>query len=422
MKAKKKRFIIFLSCFLLLLALGSCSSGNGITDGDNSGINQQTILVYMPWTGSNSDNGLYSIFLQNLDSIEEGIKNSGGLSNKKVLVFLSTSATNSQLYEIIYNRGDFIHKSIKDYTGNFYTSASGITEILNDMKTNAPALNYALIIGSHGTGWTYKDDWTHYPYEAMTTSYILTNLKTKLANLKIKTRFFGSVTDLKNYATDIPTLAEGIAGAGVKFQYILFDDCYMANVETAYTLRNVTNFLVASTSEVMDIGMPYKEMWGNLSSQAPSYTSLVSEFYDFYKNYQYPYGALSAIDCRKMDGLAAIMKKINKSYSLSEDSLGKIQVLGGYNSPIFYDLYDYVNHLTDTNHQKIDEALLKSCQDAIQSLVRNTAHTSSIYTALRSDDNFIPITNYCGIAISDPSINRVALKGKEKTEWWKTTH
>lgn len=416
MKAKEKRFfIVGIFSLLLIFALGSCSSGDGITDSDDSGVNQQTLLVYMPWTGSSSDDGLYSIFQENLDGIEKGIKNAGGLTNKRVLVFLSTSATQSELYEITYSQGGFTHKHIKDYSGNFYTSASGITEILDDMKANASALNYALIIGSHGTGWTYKDDWTNYPNSRALFTY-------NKANSPIKTRFFGSVTDLKNYATDIPTLAEGIADAGIKFQYILFDDCYMANVETAYTLRNAAYFLIASTSEVMDIGMPYTKMWNNLSSSAPSYTSIVSAFYDFYKSYTYPFGALSAIDCRKMNGLAAIMKKINESYSLPESYRDSIQGVGGFSLPLYYDFYDYVDHLEDADHNKVAASLLKSCQDTLSSLIRSTAHTDSLYTALRKGNNFIIVKNYCGIATSDPSINSVALKGKEKTDWWKATH
>lgn len=422
MKVERRRFIIGWFCVLLMVFIfSSCSSGDGVTDGDDSGITQQTLFVYMPWTGSTSDNGLYSFFQQNLDSMEQGIKNAGGLSNKRVLVFLSTSATQSQLYEIVYNQGQIIHQTIKDYTGHTYTSASGITEILNDVKATAPALNYAMIIGCHGTGWTYKDDWTNYPYETGTAGTAAMLSAFKISNLA-KTRFFGSVTDLKNYATDIPTLAQGISDAGFKFQFILFDDCYMANVETAFALRNVTNFLVASTSEVMALGMPYKEMWNNLSSSAPTYTSLVDAFYDFYKNYEYPFGALSAIDCRKMDGLAALMKKINANYSLPESYRDSVQILGGYVPTIYYDFLDYVKYLKDANNNSLPASLLKSCQDTLQSLIRQTDHTDTLYTALGLRAPYIIIKNYCGIATSDPSINKVALKGKEKTDWWKATH
>ena len=31
----------------------------------------------------------------------------------------------------------------------------------------------------------------------------------------------------------------------MKMQYILFDACYMGNVETAYELKDVTNYLIS---------------------------------------------------------------------------------------------------------------------------------------------------------------------------------
>jgi predicted nucleic acid-binding Zn finger protein len=89
---------------------------------------------------------------------------------------------------------------------------------------------------------------------------------------------------------------------------------------------------------------------------------------------------------------------------------------------LYYDFYDYVDHLEDADHNKVAASLLKSCQDTLLSLIRSTAHTDSLYTALRKGNNFIIVKNYCGIATSDPSINSVALKGKEKTDWWKATH
>ena len=69
------------------------------------------------------------------------------------------------------------------------------------------------------------------------------------------TRYFGELT--REFQTDVGTLARGIVGAGVKMEYILFDDCYMSSVEVAYELKEATRFLIASTSEMMAYGMPY---------------------------------------------------------------------------------------------------------------------------------------------------------------------
>jgi hypothetical protein len=260
-----KRILYLLSLLLLVVLSFSSCTEEAV---DISSINQQTTIVFMPWSGTASNTGLYKYFMQNLDSIEGAIKKAGSMSNR-VVVFLSTSSSESELYEITLVNKEIQHTTIKTYSGNLYTTADGIAQILNDVKSNAYALNYGLIIGCHGVGWTYKGGldrlslWGQVERNGQTSA-------TKSGTGKVvpyhPTRFYGSVSDPSTYGTDIETLEQGIANAGMKMQYILFDDCYMANIETAYQLKDVTNFLIGSTSEVMAEGMPYQTMWSSLSS------------------------------------------------------------------------------------------------------------------------------------------------------------
>ena len=410
-----KRRILFLLLFCIglfsLVSFSSCSDDSEDVDD----YNKQTVLVFMPWSGSSSSSGLYNYFLANIDSIESAIKTAKG-NTGRVLVFISNSAESSDLYEITYEKGQVRHMPLKTYDGNIYTTADGIASILNDVKTYAPALNYAMIIGCHGSGWTYKEDWTNYPYGAK--RLLLGNQKSNQTPTPPYpiTRFYGSVSD-NNYATNIPTLAEGIATARIKMQYILFDDCYMANVETAYELRNVTNFLIGSTSEVMGVGMPYQTMWSSLASATPSYTTAANDFYKFYSNYNYPYGGLSVVDCRKMDNLASCMKAINDHFTFDETQRDSLQALDGFNTHIFYDLGDYVAHLC----QNTD--LLNDFNSALSSAIKATVHTDQLYSYIYlSGPRLITVKHYSGLTISDPSVNSVAVKGKEKTAWWTATH
>lgn len=406
-----------LNLLLLLagfLALCSCS-GESVEVDD---YNKQTMLVFMPWTGtaSGSGTGLYSAFRENLDSIESAITSAKG-TNGRVLVFLSESANESNLYEIVYASGKVAHKQLKSYTGAPYTTADGITAILDDVQTQASALNYAMIIGGHGSGWTYKDDWLNYPNNA---KQGLNGRQSKaeepLPDFPM-TRFYGSVSD-KSLATDIPTLAEGIRGAGMKMQFVLFDDCYMANIETAYELKDVTNFLIGSTSEVMNIGMPYRTMWSSLASSTPNYQQAAESFLTFYSGYDYPYGGLSVIDCRKVEEVAVRMRAINEQYTLDGSQMDSLQVLDGFHTPIFFDLGDYVARLCK------NKDMLNDFNAALSSAVKATVHTEKIYSWIYVNENPLTFTpkHYSGITISDPSQNSVAVKGKEKTAWWKATH
>lgn len=402
-----RHFLYLVFAFCALISCVSCDDDNTV---DVNDVNKQTTIVYMPWTGSNSDSGLLSAFMLNLDSIEGAIvKNKG--TNGRVLVFLSSSADSSSLYEIIYQRGQAQHVNIKKYAGHDYTTASGLAAILNDAKSYAPALNYAMIVSGHGSGWTYKEDWTSYPNPAKRHVF---NAKRYMA--PPSTRFYGSVSD-NQYAANIPTIAEAIATVGIKMQYILFDDCYMANIETAYELRNVTNFLIASTSEVMNIGMPYQSMWKLLASPTPNYESAVQAFHTFYKNYTYPFGTLSVIDCRKLDKLAARMKLINTNYTFAVSLRDSLQVLDGFNTPLFYDLGDYVARLCK------NKDLLNDFNKDLKSTIRATSHTDSIYSYIYPySPRYIKVKHFSGITISDPSINPVVTRGIRKTAWWKATH
>lgn len=411
---------ILITIVVAALTLGSCSNDDAV---DVEDINKQTTIVFMPWSGTDTYGGLYSIFLQNLDSIEGAIKANKGLSGR-VVVFISRSATQSELYEVTYSMGTIEHTPIKTYTGSLYTTSEGITQILNDVKSNAYALNYGMIIGCHGTGWTYKGDWNNYPYNAKRHEWaeeLSTGAKAApgtgpAGHNYPTTRFYGSVDDM-NYATDISTLADGIRGAGMKMQYVLFDDCYMANIETAYELKDVTNFLIGSTSEIMAIGMPYQTMWKSLASATPAYETAVKAFHTFYAAYKYPYGAVSCIDCRQVESLAGIMKEINSRYALADSLVDSLQVLDGFNVPIFFDLGSYVDRLCQNT------TLLSDFHSKLDDVVKGTVNTDTLYSYLYyGNPRFITVKSYSGLTISDPSINGVALKGKQKSSWWRATH
>ena len=401
-----------LALVLAITSLASCGETEDITK-----VNQQTILIFMPWSGN-----LYDAFQANLDSIESAIQKNKGLKNARVMLYISNSPQKSALSEIVYNektsKCERIH--LKDYSGTDYTTAAGITEILNEVKHHAEALNYAMIIGCHGSGWTQKDAWEEYPQKNKK-KISSTGAEEEDVPIELTTRFYGA-TNYKQYETDITDLAEGIANAGIKMQYILFDDCYMANVETAYELRNVTNFLLASTSEVMYFGMPYHTMWNSLCSGTPNYQGAVNAFATFYKAYSVGgksahYGTLSAIDCREMDKVADMMKQINAHDTTLKCNIDSLQYLDGFKPTLFFDFGNYLDSLCS------DKLLLNKMKEELGTLIRSTQKTDTIFTALTlKGSSFIIPKTFSGITISDPSTHPVAKKGKNRTSWYQATH
>lgn len=423
----KKLFTLFF--LFLTLAVGFTSCSGEAEDVDS--VNKQTILVFIPWTGSTNSTGLKSYLDVNIDSIYQGIIDKKGLDDSRVLLFYSDTYDHSTLYDLQYDatKRTVSRVALKEYTGLTYNSDEGIADILNEVKQKAYALNYAMIIGGHGCGWTYADDWENYPNYARPRigSSTSASANTNTDNFsgiqfgtdpnKPLTRFFGSVS-MRNGSIDIATLANGIKQSGIKMQYILFDACYMGNVETAYELKDVANYVISSSSEVLADGMPYRSLWSYLNSATPNYTSIVSTVINYYQTHNEPYVNVAAIDCRQLDNLASVMKEINNQYTLDASiKLDSIQPLDGFSPHLFYDLKVYVDSLHPSGY------LLSQFNTQLNATVKSAESTDYVITALNPNrTEYIRIKSYCGMSISDPSLHSVAIKGREKTGWWKATH
>lgn len=363
---------------------------------------KQTLFMYMPWSGGGS---MYQCLLDNISAFEKAIEGNHGTDDNALLVFISENKELSNLIRIYYDNGECQRDTLKQYyfSACDYTTAEGITSIINDAIEAAPAEKYAMAISCHGTGWIP----------------VGTNISTRAAIMNIEnkqipmTRFFGTGDGSDpTYQTDIATLAEGIAGTGVKMEYILFDDCYMSNIETAYDLKNATDHLIASTCEVMLAGMPYAEIGIDLLKN--NYKNVVDKFYKYYSNYSTPCGTIGVVDCREVDEMAYIMQQINTDCPDLPCDVTDIQDLDGYENTIFFDFGDYVSHLY------LDQSQIDAFNFQLNKLVPYKAHTETYYSMYTG--KLHPINTFSGITISDPSVNRSIANVKTQTNWYKDTH
>lgn len=414
MKTKQKRYhLIELVAFLLFLSFSmvSCEKVEWVptdteeTDPDDEdepidrSDNDQTVFMYLPWSTD-----LLSAFRQNIADMKT-IIGKNILKNERVIVFLATSPKKATLYELTYKKGNCEQKTLKEY--NFedlkYTTAEGITSILNDVKYYAPAKRYAMTIGCHGMGWIPKSS------TKSRSGFRVEKMHWEYENVPM-TRYFGG-RDYE-HQTDVNTLATGISDAGMKMEYILFDDCYMSNVEVAYELKEVTNHLIASTCEIMMYGMPYDKIGQYLVGNI-DYKSICDEFYAFYSTYEkMPCGTIGVTDCSELDNLASIMKQINPQYTFDTSLTNSLQRLDGYSPTIFFDYGDYVAKLCK------DSELLEQFNEQLERTVPFKRNTDYYYSM---SSGKAKINTYSGITISDPSTNSKTLSKKE-TAWYKATH
>ncbi len=391
-----KKYLFWL-IFPLFLLSGCSDSDEPMPDGSDV---DKTLLIYMPWSSN-----LTSYFYQNIKDMEVSIEELGGLSKERVLVFISTTPTEASLFEIKCENGICQRADLKSYTHLAFTTESGIAQILEDVISFAPAKRYSMIIGCHGMGWLPVN----------TSRVIKAKEKYHWDYIDVPlSRYFGGITP--EYQTDISTLSDAIADAGLKMEYILFDDCYMSSIEVAYELKDVADYLIASTCEVMAYGMPYATMGRHLLG-APDYKAVCDDYYDFYSNYAImPCGTLSVTDLSHIDDIANFMKEVNKSYVFDDNQRGMLQNLDGYNPTIFYDFGDYINLLLEQN--SAPESMVVEFTRLMDCLIPYKTNTEKFYTASRGP---IKINSYSGITTSDPSVSQ-RVSDKNRTKWYNATH
>jgi len=387
---------------IIATTLYSCGSDDPATptESDEPEVAKQTVFMFLPLSGN-----LYSEFLNNIKDFEKAIKEQGGLKNNKFVVFIAQESDQNTCYliKINYKNNACIRDTLKTYSlDNLdYTTAEGLSSLLNDVKTVTPAYSYSMIIGSHGMGWL--------PVEEATEIRATTK---NSSNTIRKTRWFGHKSNYK-YRTNISTLAESIKNTGTKLKFLMFDNCYMSNIETAYELKDATDYLIASTCEIMAYGMPYDKIGKYLFEN--DYENICKQFFDFYSTYETPCGTIAVTDCSQLNNMAQIMKEINTAYPDGLSYIGDVQKLDGYPTTVFYDFGDYVDKLCE------DETLKASFNEQLEKLVPYKAHTPTFFSvSLNGGER--EIKTYSGLTISDPSLDQDVKRFKSGTAWYKTTH
>ena len=357
---------------------------------------KNTLFVFMPYTANNKgDNSLYLSLKANLEDMERAIEQEKGLGNSQLIVFISENIKTSHLIYIGYNKnkGKCQRDTLKTYTDYDYTIPVGITSLLTSIKQMAPADNYSMIIGCHGEGWMPKPKST-------------------------QTRYFGGTA----IPIDISDFNEGIKNAGMKMNFILFDDCYMSGIEVAYQLREAANYLIASTSEMMGYGMPYHIILKYLLADNPNYEALCENFTKFYitfksENQPMPYGTIAVTDLSQTETMVTFMKTVNSTHTFDIDKIDEVQDLDveHFTPTVYFDFGSYLRVLCGDDATTYTEGT-----KLLNKLVPYKGTTGMIYSL--AGNKPLKLKEFSGLTISDPSINSSAINTKKQTAWWKATH
>ncbi|MCF0202889.1 MAG: hypothetical protein HUK08_05940 [Bacteroidaceae bacterium] len=407
MTARVLRMFIMLCVCPAMLFLGSCSKNEDdppkpqTIDPDRQPANSQTVFIYNPYSG------LKRYLDNDLAEMETAIMNNNGLGRVRVLRFVSEdSRDKSHLMEIkydpyVYNKqgvrvGAIVRDTIRTYDFNTlnYTEESGLTQLMNDVMTIAPSTDYQVILGSHASAWLPRDYSRSYgaavndPYGAKYQA----NYTTLAAALK------------KTFARN------------KKLKSILLDNCNSMCVEVAYDLKDVTDYIVGSETEILMNGMPYDKLL--IDYIMGDYVAVLDAYYDYYKKDQ---GTIAIVSCDKMDGMAEVMKEINSKFTFDESLRDSLQIVGGTNvsNPEFYDFGRYVEVLINDK----DPSLYDAFYAMWDAMVPDYIYTNSLYwQAYPFSSHVYPLTHCSGIGCSDPAKRSQTTAALKETAWYKATH
>ena len=372
----------------------------------------QTLLLYMP------GRSLASYFEQNIEGIHRAVDADTPGDGRIFVCYQPASHRTAELFELYYdaNTASCITREVKTYTEFNAGDPQSVHMLFKELAEEAPALSYGLIIGCHGKAWV--------PSSAGTLMRGLLRPSDEAeeywrpANGAYPTRSFGD----PGYEMDITELANALAALPYRFDYLLFDDCFMANIETLYDLRTSVDYVIASPCEVMADGFPYDriipQMFTN-EGRSHDLGAICYEFWNLYQNdyqstvYRMQSGCITLAVMSEIDRLADVMHRINQT-PVKEYDPNTLQYYEGLSPHLFYDMKQYVSARCD-DARLLDE--FTECFDAAFP-PENRLHTDAFYSAYNSRMN--PITHYSGITISEPSTKFT--EENRATNWWRATH
>lgn len=181
------------------------------------------------------------------------------------------------------------------------SSADQLAEAFLQAKTLCPADSYGLVMWSHASGWVPSS----YAGDALSTRNSVSMPRRSFGadNGKNTTSNTGSEMDMMKMARALEK--EG----GVDF--ILFDACFMQNLEVAYELRNATKYVISSPAEIPGPGAYYVTMVQALFKRNNFDAEILQAYYDFYTTVDTMYGlVMSSVQTNALPDFAAYMKKV----------------------------------------------------------------------------------------------------------------
>lgn len=371
---------------------------------------EHALLFYFIGTSLDSD------FSGNISAVMSAVDKNIPGSRNRIVYFRRSASGGWAVNEIYYDRelGQAATKVLKSYA---QPDLSRMGDYLADMVELVPAESYGVVFGGHGSGWLPKSlgmSWTStFSLEGQAGVYVAPFGEAPREDA-LPTRFMGETGSM----FDVEEIAAAMEATGVRFEYAIFDNCFMSNIESLYAMRRATDYIVASPCEIMAKGFPYKSVIPCLlGDKEADLEGVCRAFWDYYMDYDIRSGCVALTVCSELEALADVYRRLVSTQAGQVD-VSQLQYYEGLTRHLFYDLGQYAGvmladeGLKSEFSRQFDRTFPESCR----------LHTPKFYTAYGNSfaDHMVDIGYYSGVTTSEPANRNVELN--RRTEWFAATH
>lgn len=352
-----------------------------------------TLMYYFFGTSLNR------FFNDNIEDAKTAISTGILGENNRVLFIRQKSSTEGYIGELCYDAQNdkCFERHIEDVTieGPQLTPEQ-IGRHIRTMAQEAPAERYGLIMAGHGQGWLTRDIVNG--ESGASTFSVGMNAWAPAFGAEV-TRAFGE----NNVCMNISELAEGIRLSEVDIEYLLFDACFMSNIEAVYELYDVTDYIIASPCEIMGRGFPYHRTLPHLFAANGATSDLKSAAESYYLYYRDEYtsssrcGSIALYDCSEVKALAEATAAVMATAKMECDNKS-LQTYEGQAVHTFYDFGQWVATVAT------DEMALKAFNEQLERTIIAKYTLPTFYSAYGSyGTHTIDEEVYSGVTTSAPS-------------------
>lgn len=402
---KTKLYILLWMCCSALLV--ACEGDDPTPEPPVYG--SRTVLIYLAADQPGTGNNLNDLALADLKEMKEGMKNLD-YSNVHLLVYIDATGSSPRLVELKKKNGEVVESLVKSYEPRNSVGTAETIEVFNEVFSSNKFLaeSYGLVYWSHGDGW----------------------VPSPLPSSRWVGQDTSNGTHFMNIA-DLVTILE----SAPHFDFILFDACFMQSIEVAYALRNHTDYLIGSPTEIPGPGARYDVLVPAMFAAKDVALKTATAYYEPYvetytgktpiNNENWTAGvSVSLLKSSELEPLAKITKQVLSAAVNNADLRSKVydyDKRSSYYSHVgYYDMVEMMRLLADNTGFAAWEQAFNAAQPYWATTPKN--FSGFIYNVFSMEgtngvSHYIPSSNSSAINVAYRSTEWYEAAGLSKLGW-----